>query len=326
MKTLALAVAFTLLGALAPSASRSQPKDVAKIGFLSAGSASGWNERLVALRDGLRARGYVENRNLIIEYRWAEGRNEKLGQLAAELVERKVNLIVAAGTPASIAAKRVTKTTAVVMVEVADPVSSGLAASLARPSGNLTGVALLGDALYGKQLELLKELIPSLHRIAFLYNPANPIQRIVMKQTASLAQSRGFAFSALGVEGADDLPAAIASAAAQPFSAVIVTRDTVFVEHMERVLDLIAKAGVPAVYGYREFALAGGLLAYGPNPIEHYRQAVPYIEKILKGARPADLPIEQAAKFELVLNLKTAARLRLSVAQAILVRADEVLQ
>jgi putative ABC transport system substrate-binding protein len=327
MNPLALAIGFALITAVAPSSALAQPvQALAKIGFLSAGSASGWTERLQALREALRARGYIEGRNLSIEYRWAEGRNERLDELAAELVQRKVNLIVAAGTPASFAAKRATSTVAIVMVEVADPVSTGLAASLARPGGNLTGVVLLGEALFGKQLELLKELIPTFSRVAFLYNPTNPTQRLVMKQTAALAGSRGFTLYAVGVQNRTELPAAFASATAHGVNAVIVTRDSVFVDHIETVVDLNTKAGLPAIYGYREFALAGGLLAYGPNPLEHYRHAVAYIEKILKGAAPGDLPIDQATKFELVLNLKTARRLGLKVPHSILVRADEVIQ
>jgi putative ABC transport system substrate-binding protein len=327
MHPFALAIAFALLAILVPAAARPQSAEaVAKIGFLSAGSQSGWTERLAALREGLRTRGYLENRNLIIEYRWAEGRNERLEPLASELIERRVNLIVAAGTPAALAAKRATSTTAVVMVEVADPVATGLVASLARPGGNVTGVALLGEALFGKQLELLKELIPSLNRVGFLYNPSNPTQRLVMKRTASVAESHGLKFSPVGVQHASELPAAIASAAAQPASALIVTRDSIFVDHMARVVELTAKARIPAVYGYREFVLAGGLLAYGPSPLVHYRQAAAYVEKILKGARPSDLPIEQAAQFELVLNLHTALRLDLKVPQTILIRADEVIR
>jgi putative ABC transport system substrate-binding protein len=238
-----------------------------------------------------------------------------------------VSVIVANGTPASLAAKQATSTIPVVMFETADPVGSNIVTNLARPGGNITGVAqLVGTDVFGKQLEMLKEIVPKLSRVGLLFNPANPVQRTVLRSTQVAAQVLGITVQPLSVRDPSEFEREMATATRDGAGALIVTRDNIFVGHLERIVDLTAQHRLPTMYGSRPFADAGGLIAYGPSPAYSARRAAVYVDKILKGAKPADLPIEQPTTFELVINLKTAKALGLTIPPSLLQRADQVVE
>jgi len=330
-------IAVLLISILTPplAAEAQQAGKVHRIGFLSPSSpsdperlASPFGERgLAAFRQGLRDLGYVEGQNIAIEYRWAEGRFERLPDLAAELVRLKVDVIVSVVTQATLAAKNATGTIPIVLVAAGDPLGSGLVANLARPGGNVTGPSSMYGDLAGKQLELLKETVPKVSRVAVLWNPANAVwQAQMLRQTEIAARALGLQVQLLEARGPDELEGAFAAMTRERVSALLVQVDVIFALHARRIADLAAKRRVPAMYGSREHVEAGGLMSYAPNVPDLFRRAATYVDKILKGAKPADLPVEQPTKFELVINLKTAKALGLKIPQSILIRADEVIQ
>ncbi len=315
------------LGTLsAPLAAEAQAGKVARIGHLSFGSATPGSRLDEAFRQGLRELGYVEGQNIVIEYRWAEGRAERLPDLAAELVSLKVDIIVAAGTPAPLAAKHATRTIPIVMSSAGDPVGSGLVASLARPGGNVTGLSTFTRELAAKRLQLLKEVVPGVSRVAVLWNAANPYAVLNMRETQAAARTLGVQVQSLEVRGPDDFENALPAAIKGRAGALIVVDDPLTYLYRMRIADFAARNRLPATYGFREFAEAGGLMAFGANLADLYRRAAIYVDKILKGAKPAELPVEQPTKFELIINLKTAKALGLTVPQSVLVRADEIIQ
>ena len=308
------------------AAEAQQAAKVARIGYLSTtGAASPHLPE--AFRQGLRDLGYVEGRDVMIEYRDAEGKLERLRALAADLVALKVDVIVAPAYPGALAAKNATDTIPIIMVAVADPVQTGLIASLVRPGGNITGLALLaGPEMVGKLLELLKEAVPNLSRVAVLSNPANPMHVVRLREVAVAGRSLRVQLQILKAQGPEEFESAFAAMTRERAGALYVVGDPVLVRNRRRLAELAAKSRLPAVYELKDHADAGGLMAYGPNLLDMYRRAATYVDRILKGAKPGDLPIEQPAKFELVINLKTAKALGLTIPPSLLARADQLLE
>jgi putative tryptophan/tyrosine transport system substrate-binding protein len=309
-----------------PIAARAQQSErIPKIGYLSPGAARDARDR--ALRQGLRELGYVEGKNIVIEDRFAEGRFVRLPELATELVKLNVSVIVASVTQASLAAKNATGTIPIVMQGVSDPVGLGLVASLARPGANITGTSGMSAEVVGKSLELLKELSPKLSRVAVLWNPDNAIfQAQMLRETRAVASALGVELQTFGAKAADEFDQIFAAITAARSGALLVFADPILSLHQARIVGFAESSRLPAVYGNREYAVTGGLMSYGPNYEEVYQRASTYVDKILKGAKPADLPVEQSTKFPLVLNLKTAKTLGLAVPATLLARADEVIE
>jgi putative tryptophan/tyrosine transport system substrate-binding protein len=320
-------VIWAVLLALSFPAGAQQAKKIPRIGFLASVSASSDADRIEAFRLGLRELGYVEGQNVTIEYRWADGRFEQLPDLAAELVRLKVDVIVAVVTQASLAAKKATGTIPIVMVGVSDPVGSGLVASLARPGTNITGTSSMTAEIIGKLLELLKETLPKISRVAALWNPANPVfQALQLRETEVAARALGVQLQILEARGPDEIDRAFAAMVKERTKALLILGDPVFTSHRKRIADLAAKYRLPAVSGTREYVEAGGLMAYGPSFPDMHRRAATYVDKILKGTKPADLPVEQPKKFEFIINLKTAKQIRLTIPPNVLARADKVIR
>jgi putative tryptophan/tyrosine transport system substrate-binding protein len=304
-----------------------QPKTMPVIGYLSGGSASFYTTILPSFHEGLSETGYVEGKNVAIEYRWAEGQYDRLPAMAAELVSRKVDLIVAGGgDKASRSAKNATATIPIVFSSGGDPVADGRVASLARPGGNLTGVSFLTVGLYPKRLQLLSELVPQAKTIAMLANANGPNTKDNLREVAEAAAALGKEFKPLTVALEADFAAAFASLEELKHAALIVQTDPFIDARVEQLIPLAARYAVPAIYGFRRFPVAGGLMSYGASIAGVYRQVGVYAGKILAGAKPADLPVQQPTKFELVINLKTAKALGLTVPQSLLARADEVIE
>jgi putative ABC transport system substrate-binding protein len=278
-----------------------------------------------AFTQGLRDLGYVEGQNIAIEHLSSEGKYERLPALAAELVRLKVDIIVAPAAQNVVAAKQASRTIPIVMTSVGDPVRDGLVASLARPGGNVTGTSFLTSAMIGKQLELLKEITPRATRLAVLLNPANPGHLFALEEAKVAAHSLGVQLQAPEARGPDDFERAFAAMTRERAGAVFVPWDGMFLLHLIRITQLAAKTRLPAMYGQRSYVDAGGLACYGPSSPESFRRAAAYVDKILKGAKPGDLPVEQPTKFEFVINLKTARALGLTVPPSLLGRADEVI-
>jgi len=319
----------TLAGGLLATplaAEAQQAEKVYRIGFLSPGP--GPSSSTEAFRQGLRELGYVEGRNLSIEYRWAAGKVERLPELAKELVLLKVNIIVASSTPTIEAAKRATSTIPIVMVAVADPVGSGLIDGLARPGGNVTGLSLMSTDLAGKRLQLVRELLPKATRVAVLtYRGYTSPSKAYLEQMRAAAKQIGLQLMVQEVnESGDDLPGAFAAVERERAQALDVRVTASSTYNPKRIADLAAQHRLPVVYDARNFVEAGGLVSYGPNLQEINRRAAFYVDRILKGAKPGNLPVEQPTKFELVINLKTAKALGLTVPPSLLRRADEVIQ
>ena len=323
---------ITLLGGAAAAwplaAAAQQAGKVPRIGYLSPGSPSaGLVTRDEAFRQGLRELGYVEGKNIFIEHRFAEGKFDRLTALAAELVQIKVDVIVASVTQASLAARDATKTIPIVIAGVSDPVGSGLVASIARPGANITGTSGMTAEVVGKSLELLREVVPQASRVAVLWNPNNVVfQGQMLRETEAAAGALGVQLQILGVRDSDALDPAFAAMAGERAGALLVLADPILAFHQARIVELAKKGRLPAMYGAKEYAAAGGLMAYAPNMMDQFRRAASYVDKILKGARPADLPVEQPTKFELVINLKTAKALGLTFPLSLLGRADEVIE
>ncbi len=276
--------------------------------------------------DAMRSLGYVEGKNLIVERRYADNQLERLPALAAELVSLKVDVILATGTVAPLAAKKVTTTIPVVIWSTGDPVGSGIASSLARPGGNTTGLTIDSPELAGKRLQLLKEIIPGLTRVAVLWNAANPYAAVVLRETRDAARSLGVQIESIEVRSPLDFDSAFGAVIKGNSNGLIVVEDPLTYVVLTRIVNFATTNGLPAMYGMKEFVSAGGLIAYGPDYQDLLRRAATYVDKILKGARPGDLPIEQPTKFGLVINLKTAKTLGLTIPQSLLLRADEVIQ
>ena len=281
---------------------------------------------LKAVREGFRNLGYVEGRTIILEVRWAEGRYERLPALATELVQLSVDVLVAFTTPGALAAKSATSKIPVVMVMVGDPVGSGLVASLARPGGNLTGLSLLNPELHGKRLELLRDILPRVSRVAILTNPGNPIHAVFWKETQAAAQALALQLQLVEVRGPEDFAGAFAAAVGGHAGAIIAFDDPLTLGYSTQIVALAAKNRLPVIYGFREFPEVGGLMSYGANRRDLYRRSTVFVDKILKGSKPADLPVEQPTKFELVINLKTAKQIGLTIPPNVLARADKVIR
>ena len=319
---------ITLLGGAAvawPLAARTQQSGkIHAIGLLSPASRS--PSVVPALFDALAELGWIEGKNLVVERRYAENRPERLPELAAELVRLNVDVIVAIGTPGPLAAKRATSTIPIVMAAAGDPLGSGLVASLARPGGNVTGMSLMAPDLGGKRLELLKELLPRLARVAVFRNAANPYAAIVFRETQAAGPTLGIEVQSLEVRSPDDFDGAFGIARRQRPDALITVEDPLTFSHRKRIADFAIGQQLPSLHGIREFAAAGGLMSYGASLADLYRRAAGYVDKILRGAKPADLPVQQPSKFEFVVNLKTARTLGLRIPDKLVALADEVIE
>jgi putative ABC transport system substrate-binding protein len=320
----------SLAGVLAaPLAGEAQPAaKIARIGYLATNLAA--NPPLPeAFRQGLRDLGYVEGRNVVIEYRDAEGKLERLPARAAELVALKVDVIVAPGTPQALAAKHTTKTLPIVFTAAGDPVTDGLVTSLARPGGNVTGLAALGPELVGKCLEQLKQAVLGVSRVAVLRHPgafSERTEKDMLKGADVAGRALGVRLQFVEARGPENLDKAFSEMTRARAGALTVLPSSMFTSERRRLVDLAAKSRLPAVYPQRAFVDAGGLMGYGPNVADLFRRAATYVDKILKGAKPADLPVEQPTKFELVINLKTAKALSLTIPPSLLARADQVIE
>jgi putative tryptophan/tyrosine transport system substrate-binding protein len=308
------------------AAEAQQARKVYRIGFLG-NSTEALEANLVGpFREGLRERGYVEGRDLTIEYRWADGAYERFPALIAELIALKSDIIVTAGTPAALAAKRTTTTIPVVMAAVGDPIGTGLVKSLARPGGNLTGLAGIAPDLEGKRLELLTQIVPKLLSVAFLGNPANPLHVTSERQASAAAKALHLKVVFFPVRAEGEFEHAFQAIVGQRSGALIMLADRLFLHHRARIVEFTARHRLPAVYAYNELVQAGGLMSFGPSYPEMHRRAAYFVDRILKGARATDLPMEQPSKFELILNLRTARTLGLVIPQEVLQRADQVIE
>ena len=301
-----------------------QPKKVPRIGYLGSGSRS--SAVVEAFQQGLRDLGYIEGQNIAIEYRSTEGMAERLPNLAAELVRLKVDIIVVGGSPATQAARNATKTIPIVMTNVTGPVEIGLVASLAHPGGNVTGLSNVGSDLGGKQLELLKEASPKISRVAILSDSAIPGNALWLGEMKVAAETLRITLQPVDVHHPDDFERAFSAIKNEHANALSALRNAVNINYRARIVDFAAKSRLPAMYPDREDVEAGGLMSYGPNFADLFRRAATYVDKILKGAKPADLPVEQPMKFEFVINLKTAKQIGLIVTQSMLYRADKVIK
>jgi putative tryptophan/tyrosine transport system substrate-binding protein len=324
---------ISLLGGVAagwPLAARAQQAQglitSARIAFLGAESASTNQHFFDAFRQGMREHGYVDGQNVTLVERWAEGRSERFPELIEELINLKANIILAVSAPAALAAKTATTTIPIVFI-ASDPLGSGLVPSLARPAGNLTGFSLfLGDEFSGKWLELLKEAVPNASRVAVLWNPTNPASFHYVTVLRDAGEKLGLMLQPQVVRDPDQFDGAFASIVAERAQALIVVVDPLTVRYRERLVELAMRNRLPTMYGFREFVDAGGLIAYGVNVPYLCRRAAVYVDKIIKGATPADLPVEQPTRFELVINLKTANALGIEIPPTLLALADEVIE
>jgi putative tryptophan/tyrosine transport system substrate-binding protein len=325
--TIGLIVTLALAILLAPVVADAQPSArVPRIGYLGNSSPSLEPDLVEAFRQGLRELGYIEGQTIVIEYRWAEGEYDRFPDLVAHLIRLKVDVIVTAGTPGTLAAKQATKTIPIVMAVAGDAVGAGLVASLARPGGNVTGLTTIVQDLEGKRLELLKEVVPGLSRVGVLWNPVNPVNPIIFKQTQIAAQTLGLTVQTLDVRGVEEFEDAFAILARERPDALIMITDRFLLTHRKRIVEFMAQHRLPTMYPYRELVVEGGLLSYAPSYTDSFRRAATFVDKILKGTKPADLPVEQPMKFELVLNLKTAQALGLTIPPTLLFQADEVIR
>jgi len=321
--TLTLALGI-LLGPLAAQAQ--QTGKPYRIGFLGNSTAALEANLVGPFRAGLRDLGYVEGRNVLIEYRWTEGKYERFPALIGDLVALKVDVIVTAGTPATLAVKKATTSIPLVMVAVGDPVGTGIVPSLSRPGGNITGLTSISTEMDGKRLELLREVIPNVSHIAVLWNAASPLQVLAEKQTRAAAQVLRMNVLSLGVRTIEEIEGAFAAIVRERPGALLVLADRLFLHHRARIMDFAARHRLPGVHAYRELVEAGGLMSFGPSYADMHRRAAYFVDRILKGAKPADLPVERPATFELVINLKAAKALGLTIPQSVLLRATEVIQ
>ncbi len=325
-KRAGLCVPFVAVLMGAAAAGAQQPGKMPRIGFLMGGSPASSGPLIEAFRQGLRELGYVEGQNITLERRYAEGKVELLPDLTAELVRLRVDVIVVAAAPGIRAAKQATRTIPIVMAAVADPIEEGFVASLARPGGNITGVTALALGYSAKWLELLKEAVPRITRVAVLTNPSNTSHAGYRRELQVAGRVLGVTPQPVEARGPEEFEAAFAAMAKGRAGGFIAPPDAVTFAHRSRIVELAAKSRLPAMYGLREFVEAGGLMAYGSSLPDMFRRAASFVDKILKGAKPGDLPVEQTSRFELVINLKTAKTLGLTIPPSILIRADQVIQ
>jgi putative ABC transport system substrate-binding protein len=318
-------VGIAVLAGSLSNASAEKPS-VPLIGFLLAGSEPAYTGLLRAFREAMGQLGYVEGKNLRFEYRFAQGELDRLPGLATDLVLLNPNVIVSAPLPANIAAHQATSTIPIVIANGADPVGFGLVKSLSHPGGNVTGLANFAEVLASKQIDVLRELFPRLSTLGVLVNSANPLHVPQLKETTIAATVNGLALAIIEVTAASQLPSAFDQLQAKHVDAVAVPPDTMFFNRRRQIADLAAAKKLPAIYGFREHVEDGGLISYGPDMRENYRRAASFVDKILKGAKPSELPVEQPTKIELVLNLRAAKTLGLSVPTSLLARADEVIE
>ena len=325
---IALSLAGTAVRLLtAGTAARAQqPAKVPRIAILAGSSAAGESPRVEAFRQGLRDLGYAEGKNIALEYRYADARFDRLPALADELIRLKVDVLVVSTTPAVRAAKNATRTIPIVFFGVYDPVAAGMVDSLARPGGNVTGFTNIATTLAGKRLELLKETVPNLARVALLYDPKSPAAAPQWRESQDRARELGLQLHSMAVSSADKLEAAFEEAAKVRSNALAVAADPLANANRKQIADLATKARLPAIYPWSEFVENGGLMSYGPNFAAVGRDVARYVDKILKGTKPADLPVEQPAKFELVINLGTAKTLGLTIPPVVLMRAERMIK
>jgi putative ABC transport system substrate-binding protein len=321
---------ITLLGGAAagwPIGARAQQVGKThRIGFLGNSTAALEANLVGPFRDGLRELGYEEGRNIVIEYRWADGNYDRFPALVAELLARRVDVIVTAGTPATLAVKQATTSVPLVMVAVGDPVGTGITPSLARPGGNITGLSSIAPDLEGKRLELLREVVPALSHVALFSNPLNLFHAASLRQARAAAQALQIKLQVLEVRAVKELDAAFAAIVKEQPQALLILADRVFLHDRARMMDFAAKNRLPNINAYRELVEAGGLMSYGPNYGDMHKRAATYVDKILKGANPGDLPVEQPTKFTLIVNLKTAKALGLTIPLTLQASADEVIE
>jgi len=315
-----------LLALSVPVEAQQQPKKFSQIGFLVSGSPSTVSDRIEIVRQGLRDLGYVEGKNILIKYRYAEQKPERLSALAAELVREKVEVIVTVGTNPTEAARRATNTIPVVMTFVADPIGSGFAASLARPGGNITGLTNLAPELTGKWLELLKEMVPKDLRLGVLINPTTRVQKVLLREMEGPAKALAVEVQAADVRNPNEIESALAALKKARRNALIVLMPPSTTDYQTRIVEFATKQKLPTMSHWREYVDAGGLAFYGASIHDMYRRAAIYVDKILKGAKPADLPVEQPTKFEFIINLKAAKQIGLTIPPNVLARADKVIR
>jgi len=323
-KTLVLLLVSILLTTVS-LAEAQQPGKVPRIGYLGAGYRL--SSLIDAFRQGLRELGYVEGKNILIEYRYAEGKSERLPDLAAELARLKVNVIVATVTPAALAAKKATPTIPIIIVTAADPVGSGLVSSLARPGGNVTGLSLVaGLEMSGKQLELLKEAVPRLTHVVVLSDPGNQPTAGFLKEAERAAGSLALQLSVVAARDANELDSAFSAIKKKRAGALLVVASAILAANRTQIVPFATSSLLPAMYPYSEFIDSRGLMSYGPHQPDLYRRAAIYVDKILKGAKAAELPVEQPTKFEFIINLKAAKQIGVTVPSTVLARADRVIK
>jgi putative ABC transport system substrate-binding protein len=315
-----------MLLALSTAAHTQQREKIGRVAFLGFNDPKSSKEHIEAFRSGIRELGYVENRTILIDYRWGEGKSERLPKLATELVNLKPDVIFAAAAPSIKAAKEATKTIPVVFEMLADPVSAGFVSSFAHPTGNLTGIAGLAPELSGKRLELLKETVPRLGSVVLLANPMNPNFQSISRESERAAVALGLRFQTVEVKDAGTLRTAFTQMIKNSVGAVSVAPDSMLLSQRKIIVDLAVQRKLPVVYGMSGVAEVGGLMTYSPNQREMWRRAATYVDKILKGAKPADLPVEQPTKFEFVVNLKAAKQIGLTIPPNVLARADRVIR
>ncbi len=324
-KVICPALAAMLL-ALSFPADAQQAKKVPRIGFLGNSTPALEANLIGPFREGLRDLGYVEGKNILIEWRWAEGKYERFPGLIRELIGSKVDVLVTAGTPASLAVKKAASSIPLVMIAVGDPIGTGLIASLAHPGGNITGLTSIAVDLEGKRLELLREVVPRLSHIAVLWNPVSPFQVASEKELQAAAQVMRIKVLSLGVQAQEQLDNAFATIRRERPGALLVLADRLFLHNRARIMDFATQNRLPGVHAYVELVEAGGLMSYGPSYADMHRRAATYVDKILKGRKPADLPVEQPTKFEFVVNWKTAKQIGLTIPPNVLARADKVIK
>ena len=323
----AIAAILTLALVAAPSAARGQPTGGPhRIGFLGNTTETLEANLVGPFREGLRALGLVEGREILIEYRWLEGRYDRLPALISELLALKVDVVVTAGTPATLALKKATTTVPVVMIAVGDPVGTGIVPSLSRPGGNITGVTSISTEMDGKRLELLREVAPDVSHVAVLWNAASPLQVLAEKQTQAAARALQVKVLSLGVRNLEEIQGAFGTIVKERPGALLVLADRLFLQHRALIMGFAAQQRLPGVHAYRELVEAGGLMSFGPSYEDMHRRAAYFVDRILRGAKPADLPVERPTKFDLVINLKAAKALGLTIPQSVLLRATELIR
>ena len=302
------------------------PAKIPRIGFLGNSTAALEANLIGPFRAGLRDLGYVEGQTITIEYRWAEGNYARFPRLIDELIAQKVEVIVTAGTPATLAVKRATSTVPLVMIAVGDPVGTGIVPSLREPGGNITGLTSISPELDGKRLELLREVVPSVSHVAVLWNSSSALQVVAEKQTRAAAEALGMKILSFGVTSREEIEDAFGVIVRERPQALVVLADRLFLHHRQRIMDFAAEHRLPGVHAYRELIEAGGLLSFGPSYADMHRRAAIFVDRILRGAKPGELPVERPASFELVVNLKTARLFGLTIPQSILLRATEIIR